>query len=205
MGKIEAFLKSQDRIINEDKEKTLIELGLTEKEYAPDGKKSYQYSNYDYDYASGEKRYYRYVAMKVTDEEYALIVEKAKRVAEIEKKKELAREKEIRKIPSNRIVKKWVPVFKKADNEYSYSEEKCVETGKSRISLMLRVVAWILACVLFISGTAIALGLRNMLPFWIAIIAAFFELLMFYPLAAILDYLAELTAIARNGYKNEGT
>ncbi len=35
INKIQAFLSKQDQIIEEDKEKTLITLGLTEKEYAP--------------------------------------------------------------------------------------------------------------------------------------------------------------------------
>ena len=40
MDKIEEFLESQRKAIADDREETLIALGLFEKEYAPDGKLS---------------------------------------------------------------------------------------------------------------------------------------------------------------------
>lgn len=40
MNKIESFLEKQDKIILEDRNKILISLGITEKEYSPDGKAS---------------------------------------------------------------------------------------------------------------------------------------------------------------------
>ena len=85
-NRIEKFLKEQDRIIDEDRQNTLISLGLTEKEFSPDGKQSHYYP--DCTYVDGEKRYYREVAMTVSDEEYALIVSKAEQAEAIRLKNE---------------------------------------------------------------------------------------------------------------------
>ena len=83
-AKIEAYFSKQNRIIQEDREKTLIQLGLVEKEYSPDGSKSWKYDKIDY--VGGEQKYYREIPMKVTDEEYALIIEKAEQVNAIHRK-----------------------------------------------------------------------------------------------------------------------
>ena len=62
MNKLEQYIKKQNKIICEDKERTLISLGLTEKEYSPNNLETWQYSKYDY--VDGEKRYYREVILK---------------------------------------------------------------------------------------------------------------------------------------------
>ena len=118
MNKVEQYIEKQNKIILEDREKTLIALGLIEKEYAPenDNRESYRYPKYDY--LNGEKRYYKEVAIKVTDEEYALILSKVKQVEEIKAKEEQERQRERNKV-SNRVIKKWIPVFEKPKSEWS--------------------------------------------------------------------------------------
>ena len=199
MNKIEMYLEKQNKIILEDREKNLIELGLTEKEYSPDGKESYKYPKYEY--LNGEKKYYREVAIKVTDEEYVLLLSKAKQVEEIKTKEELERQKE-RNRASYKVIKKWIPVFEKAKSEgASLNEEDKEDNGKSKVATVLRVVAWIIGIVAVISGIATSCGTDSILPILSTLGIGAIEMLMFYALAAVLDYLAELTSIARNGYK----
>lgn len=199
MNKIEQYIEKQNKIILEDREKTLIALGLTEKEYSPDDYKSWKYP--ECDYVNGEKKYYRNVAIQVTDEEYALILSKAKQVEEIKAREEQERQKEQNKV-SYRVIKKWIPVFEKPKSEWSSpSEEEKVDNGRSKIASILRTVAWIIGILAFISGIVIAFGTDNFLPVLITLGAGAMEMLMFYALAAVLDYLAELTSIARNGFK----
>ena len=199
MNKVEQYIEKQNKIILEDREKTLIALGLTDKEYSPDNRESWQYSKYDY--VNGEKRYYKEVAIQVTDEEYALILSKAKQVEEIKAKEEQERQREQNKV-SYRVIKKWIPVFEKPKSEWSSpSEEKKVDNGRSKIASILRTVAWVMGILAFISGIIIAFGTGNFLPVLITLGAGAMEMLLFYALAAILDYLAELTSIARNGFK----
>ncbi len=198
MNKVEQYIEKQNKIILEDREKTLISLALTEKEYSPDNRETWQYSKYDY--VNGEKKYYKEVAIKVTDEEYALILSKAKQVEEIKAKEEQERQKE-RSKTSYRMIKKWIPVFEKPKSEWSLPSEEKVDDGRSKIAFVLRTVAWIIGMLLFISGIVIAFGTETFLPILITIGVGTMEMLMFYALAAVLDYLAELTSIAKNGYK----
>ena len=199
MNKVEQYIEKQNKIILEDRDKTLIALGLTEKEYSPDNRESWKYSKYDY--VNGEKKYYREVAIQVTDEEYALILSKVKQVEEIEVKEEQERQKERNRV-SYRVIKKWIPVFEKPKSEWSSpSGEEKIDNGRSEIASILRTVAWIIGILAVISGIVIAFGTKNFLPVLITFGAGAMEVLMFYALAAILDYLAELTSIARNGYK----
>ncbi len=200
MDKIAQYIQKQDKIIREDREKTLIALGLTEKEYSPNNKESWQYPKTEY--VAGEKRFYREVAMAVTDEEYALILSKAKQVEQIRLKQEQAKEREQSR-QSSRTAKKWVPVFKKPASEWDSPDKKEeVETGRSKIAAIARVVAWILLGTLSVLvGVFSAVGTVNPLLLLLSLGAAAVEMLLFYALASILDYLAELTAIARNGFK----
>ena len=123
MSKLGRYLQEQDRIIREDREKTLIALGLTEKEYGD----SRQHTQWDY--INGEKRYYREIAIEVTDEEYALILSKTRQVEEIQQ-----RDKEKRKAALHAPhvpIKKWIPVFAKKRNAGLFGDdnEPPVETG----------------------------------------------------------------------------
>lgn len=201
MNKIEEYIEKQDKIILEDREKNLIALGLTEKVYSPDNRESWQYSKYDY--VNGEKKFYKEVAIHVTDEEYTLILSKAKQVENIKLKEDQAKQKEQNRT-SYRIIKKWIPVFQKPASEWSSPSEE-VDNGRSKIASMLRTVAWILGILSIISGIVIAFGTENFLPILIALGVGAIEMLMFYALASILDYLAELTAIVRNGFKYNET
>ncbi|MBO5935654.1 MAG: hypothetical protein J6Q94_09240 [Clostridia bacterium] len=199
MNKVEQYIEKQNKIILENRKKTLIALDLTEKEYSPDNRESWQYPKYDY--VNGEKRYYKEVAIQVTDEEYTLILSKAKQVEEIEAKEEQERQKERNKT-SHSIIKKWIPVFEKPKSEWSsLSEDEKVDNGRSKIASILRVVAWIIGIVAVISGVVIAFGTESIFPVLITFGVGVMEILTFYALAAILDYLSELTSIARNGYK----
>lgn len=63
MNKVEQYIKKQNKIISKDMEKTLIALGLTDKEYSPDNRKSWEYS--ECDYVNGEKRRYNFTAWGV--------------------------------------------------------------------------------------------------------------------------------------------
>ncbi len=203
MNKIEQYIEKQDKIILEDREKTLIALGLIEKEYSPDNRESWQYPKYDY--VNGEKKYYKEVAIRATDEEYALILSKAKQVEDIRAREEQERQKERNKT-SHGTIKKWIPVFEKPKSELSSpSEEKKIDDGKSKIASILRTVAWIICILSFISGIVIAFGTESVLPVLLTFGAGAMEMLMFYALASILDYLAELTSIARNGFKYNET
>lgn len=78
--KVKEFLeakKSEERkVFEEKKQKKLIELGLFEKEYAPEGIKT-SYSDYpenEYDTTTNSSKWYKKVAIDVTDEEYAEIL-----------------------------------------------------------------------------------------------------------------------------------
>ena len=194
MNKIEQYIEKQNKIILEDREKTLIALGLTEKEYSPNDYKSWKYP--ECDYVNGEKKYYRNIAIQVTDEEYALILSKAKQVEEIETREEQKRQKEQKKV-SYRVIKKWIPVFEKPSNEKSSpSEEKKVDNGKSKVARNIRITYYILLAIAFIG--AIILD-ASILPY--VVIGGLVEGILVEGLASILDYLAELTSIARNGYK----
>lgn len=197
MNKIESFLEKQDKIILEDRNKILISLGITEKEYSPDGKASFKYSKYEY--LNGEKVFYREVAMKVSDEEWKQILLKKTQVEEIKDREEQKREKEQKQI-QNKSIKKWIPIFKKPKNEWKTDDQQ-VETGKSRLAFILRVYTWIFGIILFVSGIILSVINETFLPFLMTLGISVSEGFMCYWGAEILDYLAELNSIARNGFK----
>ncbi len=202
MNKVEQFIEKQNKIISEDREKTLIALGLTEKEYSPNNREGRQYPKCDY--LNGEKKYYREVAIHVTDEEYALILAKIEQVEHIKMKEEQARQKEQNRT-SYRTVKKWIPIFEKPKSEWASTEKKEADNGRSKIAPILRTVAWVLGIVSIILGIVAYFETESPLPFLISLGGGGIEMLMFYVLASILDYLAELTSIARYGFKYNET
>lgn len=71
--KAEARAKYEER-----RDETLKELGLYEKEYAPDNKESEEYPIYEWS-DSGEGRWYRSKLVEVTDEEYLEILKVTKK------------------------------------------------------------------------------------------------------------------------------
>lgn len=205
MGAIETYLLIQNRIIQEDRDKTLIKLGIVEKEYSPDGKKSWKYDKIDY--VGGEQKYYREIPMKVSDEEYAVIIEKAGQVEAIQRKEELEKEREqARQKSSYMVMKRWLPIFEKPISEWTSEDDKNkTETGKSKIATILRVVAWLSCIFLVIFGIASAASAESFVLALLYFGIGGMTLLIQYALASILDYLAELTAIARNGFKYSET
>lgn len=187
MNKIEQFIKEQDRIILEDREKTLIALGLTEKEYVPDdADQIYSYEYPQYDYVNGKEKYYREVAIKITDEEYALILSKVRQVEEIRARQNLSNEEQ--NVPNN-IIKKWIPVFKKTDNK-----------GWSKTAKSIRTTYYILYGLAVLVSFIISITKQiPVVPF--VVLGGLIEGVIIEGFASILDYLAELTSIARNGFK----
>lgn len=201
MNKVEKFIKEQNAIILEDREKTLVELGLTDKEYSPDGKENYQYS--EYDYVNGEKKYYRICAVAVTDEEYELILSKANQVKAIKEKEEFERQKE-RGRAAHRTIKKWIPVFEPKEEWSSYVKKEN-DNGKSKMASLLRIAAWAIGIIAVIAGLMTSFETEDILPVIITLGVGAMGMLVLYALASALDYLAELTSIARNGYKYKET
>lgn len=189
MDKLEMFLKRQDEILNDDREKILIALGLTKKEYAPDGKKNYLYTEREYN--DGNEKYYRYVAMDVTDEEWELILEK---ISIISNNKELKLQTGAeRKVePRTHFVGKWVPLFKKYET-YGVKEEEKKESGYSGMASFLR---WFAFSMILVVIVLLGIGLFD-IPLLLTVIG----FVLMFGMASILDYLAEIRAIAREGYK----
>ncbi len=71
---LEAKKAEERKLFEENKQKTLIELGLFEKEYAPDNKYTLEYSFSEWDTETSTNKWYKCVATDVTDEEYAEII-----------------------------------------------------------------------------------------------------------------------------------
>ena len=86
MKSLEEFMKEQDSVIREHREKTLINAGLVERKYSPDNKASYEYPHCEYD-SNGDKRYYRDVAIKITDEQWQEVLEKNDAIKQMEMRK----------------------------------------------------------------------------------------------------------------------
>ncbi len=72
--KAEARAKYEER-----RDETLVGLGLCEREYAPDGKYSVKYNLAEWDKEARRNKYYRLVAVEVTDEEYLEILKVTKK------------------------------------------------------------------------------------------------------------------------------
>lgn len=195
MTSLERYFMTQDKIIAEDKENTLIALGIVEKEYAPDGKSSYLYSKYDY--IDGEKRYYREVVAKISDEEYAEVLRKKELVEAIHTKERQERERKYANQRAN-LIKKWVPAFEKPKSEWDDPDKKDDQpTGKSKVAAILSGIAWISLILGAIIG--IILLFAEPIAGGIVIGSVFVESISFFALAEILNNLAEQTAIMRGG------
>lgn len=77
--RVQAYIESKSKEIRQDyeKEKTdfLIKEGLTEKEYSPVNMESKEYPNYEWVGENEPARYYKDVAIDITDEEYEMLRE----------------------------------------------------------------------------------------------------------------------------------
>ena len=67
---LEAKKDAEKKKYQEEKQKTLIELGLFEKVYSPDNNYSAEFSSYEWDSANSTNKYYKKVPVEITDEEY---------------------------------------------------------------------------------------------------------------------------------------
>lgn len=72
--KVKEFLDAkkvaEKKKYEEEKQSTLIELGLCEKVYSPDNNYSEEFSWSEWDSVNSTNRYYKVVAVEITDEEY---------------------------------------------------------------------------------------------------------------------------------------
>ena len=186
MDKIDEFIASQKETIAEDREETLISLGLFEKEYAPNNQFSRQYKEFDIE--NGEKRYYRKKALAVTEAQWAEIVTLQAQLEEIESRKARKEEAE-RKKAEKRTSKKWIPVFEMKEDS---------DVGKSKIAFILRVIAILWACV---GGVLGVITLTEGLTGFVLLASVALSVVLLYAIAEILSYLSELTAIAKEGFQ----
>lgn len=202
MDRIEEYLMQQDKIIMEERQRVLIALGLTEKEYSPYGIKTYEYSQCEY--VDGKPQYYRLVAMKVTDEEWAQIIAKAEQVETINKRNEERKLIEQKK-KQTKLIRKIAPIFKKEIKPSIFSElglsekkEKVdTEVGKSKWGGSIRIFAWII----LVAGILCFVFMDVESEVQIAVyLCAFGTWAVLMGFAGILDYLAEITAILRGGF-----
>ena len=103
------------------------------------------------------------------------------------------------------MTKKWIPIFVKSkegtSNSYKDNEKVEVDTGKSKIAVMLRIIAWTIGIIAMLVGFFLAVDKEKIIFLISAVAGATLEMLSFYALASILDYLAELTSIIRSGFK----
>ena len=193
MSKVSEFLQKQDELIAADHEKTLIALGLFEKEYSPNGGFSRLYPKYDV--VDGEKRYYREVAITVTEEEWQAITEKAKTVSEIR-----AREEEAEKQAHMEMAKKYAVTDDQIlPNLTSEKMEKDKKKSRSGLSFPLRIMSVVLA-LLYVIGGIIAWCDGYEDQFLNYITNAALNFLVFYALAEILDRLAVMAAHLQEGF-----
>ena len=197
--KVKKYLDGQDSIIEKYKEKKLIELGLTEKEYAPDNQSSYIYNNSEI--IDGEKRYFRYAAIKVTDEEYEQILQRERQIDAIYESENNRLQREAI-ISEKKRDKKWVPVYNFVQKErMSKGKAELYERGRSACAVDLRIIAWIIMLVAGIGGFIAG---HDCDAYWITLVCLVtggINMAIMYAIAEILDRLAEISAIARNGIK----
>ncbi len=67
---LDAKKDAEKKKYEEEKQKTLIELGLFEKVYSPDNNYSEEFSSSEWDSANSTNKYYKKVPVEITDEEY---------------------------------------------------------------------------------------------------------------------------------------
>lgn len=67
---LDAKKDAEKKRYEEEKQKTLIELGLYEKVYSPDNNYSEEFSSSEWDSANLTNKYYKKVPVEITDEEY---------------------------------------------------------------------------------------------------------------------------------------
>ena len=76
---LDAKKKAEQKKYAEEKQKTLIALGLFEKVYSPNNTYSAEFPVYEYDSVSGKNKWYKKVPIEITDEEYQEVKKYAKK------------------------------------------------------------------------------------------------------------------------------
>ena len=157
----ERYIEKQNRIIEQDKEETLIALGIVEIEYSPNGEKSEVYDKFVL--VDGKKVFCKIKAANVSDEEYALILEKRRQVAEIQKNN--------------------------AKNKAAM--EKDDQTGGTWVAAFIRLVCTILIVVAAYAIHSL-FAEENQVLGWILIGVSIVGILLLYAIAEMLDRLNEI-------------
>lgn len=85
--------------------------------------------------------------------------------------------------------------------EIKAKEEQKEDDGRSKLARNLRVGTWILNIFAIIIGIVGAIQTESIFAILVSLGAVSIQTFVYTVLAAILDYLAEITSIARNGYK----
>lgn len=169
---VDCFMEKQENIIKQEKEKVLIELGLCEKEYSPDGMYSSKFT--EKEEREDGKVYFRYIVPEITDEEWEKI---CKNIDDIDKLNNIKQKaKEISNIPSN----------------YNVNFKEIEINGKSWIASIIQIIAWICA-VIGLVCVLISCGNISSIPYLIAsIVAIAIFMVSVYAFCAVLNYLAEI-------------
>lgn len=191
MDKVEAFLRKQHKTIKEERDRVLIELGLCEKEY-------YQYEGYSPDYpeyeqVNGVAVYFRYVPIEVTEEQWKAIVFSVKKVEEA---KGIVAKK-------TRDRKTLLPMRYGSSDSVNFHWNNKLDLGESKVANIIKAISGVLGAFMIIAGIITSGETGSAIPFLIFAAAAAINLLLSCSFTSVLDYLANLTAVIRGGFKFE--
>ncbi|MGN0173372.1 MAG: hypothetical protein ACI39F_02930, partial [Acutalibacteraceae bacterium] len=71
--KVQEYLAMKNAEKNKNREEFLLKEEICEKEYSPDNKESYEYSNREWSEKDNRYKYYKKIPIEITDEEYEMI------------------------------------------------------------------------------------------------------------------------------------
>ena len=72
--KVQEYLAMKNAEKNKNREEFLLNEEICEKEYSPDNKESFEYSNREWSDKEHKYKYYKKIPIKITDEEYEMIL-----------------------------------------------------------------------------------------------------------------------------------
>lgn len=198
MDEVEAYLQAQDKVIQQDREETLIRLGITQREFSPNGEKTWQYTIPSYE--NGETRYYREIALPVNEQQWKAILEKESAVAQIEeRKKEAERKNQTQQLAG--MVQTIVPMLETPPFSTGASgAQKEANDGRSRIAPFLRGISLLIGILSVLISLLAAINVKESTAFWITVGGATLMVLSFMATAEILDRLANIQANMEKGY-----
>ena len=121
--------KAKEAAESEQKKKDalLLKLGLYEIEYSPDNRYSTEYPESELDYGKGTTRYYKKVPVPISDEEYSELLKYQK-------------ETDVENNPYTEV------------DENSYTVSIHVEEQNNTVSIVFKVMAWLIFIGGFIAG-----------------------------------------------------